>query len=250
MIAARLYLARIGWLVVAAWMIVGGAGVCAAADQPVESGKKALGRVGGNWYDSQQDGLRRIDFNTRVEEEKPVERRARTPSKGGGEAASLGMMLMWGVVIGVLVILCLAMAKFFLGGAGEPRDEKRSQAAVNRARIEALPFELKSVDGDLLAEARRRYEAGDYSGAFVYLYSHELVELDRQQVIRLARGKTNRQYLREASRCGGLRGIVEPCMIAFEEAFFGHRQLDRARFEASWGRLEEFRALATQGATA
>ena len=69
---------------------------------------------------------------------------------------------------------------------------------------------------DLLAEARRHYQAGNYGAAIVYLFSFQLVQLDQRQIIRLAKGKTNRQYLREVGprdRCGprraddgGLRG--------------------------------------------
>ena len=47
----------------------------------------------------------------------------------------------------------------------------------------------------LLEEARRSYEEGDYNTAIVYLYSYQLVKLDQNQWIRLAKGKTNRQYL-------------------------------------------------------
>ena len=47
--------------------------------------------------------------------------------------------------------------------------------------------------GTLLEEARRSYEQGDYNTAIVYLYSYQLVKLDQNQWIRLAKGKTNRR---------------------------------------------------------
>ena len=58
---------------------------------------------------------------------------------------------------------------------------------------------------DLLAEARRHYQAGNYGAAIVYLFSFQLVQLDRRQIIQLAKGKTNRQYLREVGPRDPLR---------------------------------------------
>ena len=92
----------------------------------------------------------------------------------------------------------------------------------------------------LLAEARRLYDAGQYSEAIIYLFSHELVELDKHQVIRLSKGKTNRQYLRETRKSPLLAGLLENTMVAFEDAFFGNKQLSRDVFERSWGSLNEF----------
>ena len=74
----------------------------------------------------------------------------------------------------------------------------------------------------------------------IYLFSYELVQLDRQHLIRLAKGKTNRQYLRELRQRPPLQAILEPTMIAFEDAFFGRKTLSRERFENCWQRVEEF----------
>ena len=35
-------------------------------------------------------------------------------------------------------------------------------------------------------------------------------------------------------------------MVAFEDVFFGNRQLPRGRFESCWTRLEEFETLAAE----
>ncbi len=76
---------------------------------------------------------------------------------------------------------------------------------------------------DLLAEARRHYQAGNYGAAIVYLFSFQLVQLDKRQIIRLAKGKTNRQYLREVGPRAALLRLVEQTMVAFEDVFFGNR---------------------------
>src|SRR5207253_2223269 len=108
-------------------------------------------------------------------------------------------------------------------------------------RVEALPFHVRAATGDFLAEASRLYQAGKYSEAIIYLFSFELVELDRHHVIRLAKGKTNRQYVREARGRPLLRAVLETTMVAFEEAFFGNKTLPRELFERSWTRVNEFR---------
>ncbi len=91
-----------------------------------------------------------------------------------------------------------------------------------------------------MGEARRHYEQGNYSEAIIYLFSYELVQLDKFALIRLARGKTNRQYLREVPRRPELRSPLERTMVAFEGVFFGSRLLDRAGFEACWQQLPQF----------
>jgi hypothetical protein len=101
---------------------------------------------------------------------------------------------------------------------------------------------------DLLGQARRYYEAGNYAEAIIYLFSYQLVELDRHGFVHLERGKTNRQYVREAQRApeaksGGLHKILDQTMVAFEDVFFGARDLDRRRFEQCWSRLDEFQSL-------
>ena len=93
------------------------------------------------------------------------------------------------------------------------------------------------------AQARTHYEQGNYSEAIIYLFSYELVELDRSALIRLAKGKTNRQYLREAAATRSMKPLLERTMVTFEDVFFGRRTLDRSGFEACWKQLDEFQSL-------
>ena len=109
--------------------------------------------------------------------------------------------------------------------------KKVVQTARDADRVEALPFKVRSVSGDFLDEARRLYEAGQFSEAIIFLFSYQLVQLDKQHVIRLAKGKTNRQYLRELRQRPTLRSTLELTMVAFEDAFFGRKTLSRERFE-------------------
>ena len=59
---------------------------------------------------------------------------------------------------------------------------------------------LKKSPADYLDEAQRLYRNGDYAQAIIYLFSHQLLQLDRRHWLRLVKGKTNRQYLREVRR--------------------------------------------------
>ena len=101
---------------------------------------------------------------------------------------------------------------------------------------------------NLLEEARRHYRDGDYGEAIIYLFSYQLVQLDKHQLIRLAKGKTNRQYVRELGPRVELGYLLTTTMQAFEDVFFGNHSIDRVRFESCWLRLEEFESLAGKAA--
>ena len=89
--------------------------------------------------------------------------------------------------------------------------DEKSQPLVDDA--EALPFLAERPRGDLLGLARQHYEQGNYSEAIIYLFSYELVELDRGSRIQLAKGKTNRQYLRELKDAApSARRLERTCM--------------------------------------
>ncbi len=157
---------------------------------------------------------------------------------------------MWMILLTVLILIPLIW--FFVklyknrgknlgGGAEADFDEERTDAQ----RMEALPFEIKPAD-NLLDVARKFAETGRYADAIIYLFSHQLVELDRAHVIRLTKGKTNRQYLREIN-LRELRSLMEQSTVAFEDAFFGHYEINKARFEQCWQRIDEFRGLVMRG---
>jgi len=156
-------------------------------------------------------------------------------------------LLAWTVLAIALGTLVYLLLRAFL--AREPAESRPTQLPDDgdAARIQSLPFPVAAGAIDLLAEARRHYQAGNYGAAIVYLFSFQLVQLDRRQIIRLAKGKTNRQYLREVGARAGLLQLIEPTMVAFEDVFFGNRTLERQRFESCWSRLDEFELLASQG---
>lgn len=215
-----------------------------ALDEPVEKGRAALGSGWQYpWYDPATDGVRRV----RVRETWQLPNFNWNP---GSFRVDWLQWVMWIVISLLLALMVYVLIRVYLrsedlramGTAGGDDVDGIDDAE----RIAALPFRVDRRTLDLLEEARRHYQAGRYSQAIVYLFSHELVELDKRQFLRLAKGKTNRQYLREVPSTGPLRGLLEQSMVAFEDAFFGDHALDRARFEACWNRVAEFNRLTLQ----
>jgi len=154
----------------------------------------------------------------------------------------------WLYILGVFLVL-LALVVVFLvwrygsSGAGFFRSrEIEDLRAHEKAKIQDLPFEIEQTAMGLLGEAARLRAAGDYSKAIVFLFSHVLVEMDGARCIRLARGKTNRNYLRELGGRETLRSFTNQLVQAFEFAFFGKHQLSQESFEAIWQQLPIFEA--------
>jgi hypothetical protein len=251
-----------GWACVAVWSVVGAAiliGPAGAsqwdADQAVEAGRRALSaRSTYPWYDRQEDRLRRIDVQT--PRESALNRGSMwqaSPAEPQQDLSWLGSLwntlaaalrwAAWGGLIALLVALTVWMARGLVLredrdlGAG---DETGLAAELEADRIDSLPFSIARPPSDLLAEAQRCYQQGDLARAMVYLFSYQLLALDRHHVIRLARGKTNRQYLAELAHQPPLQDILRHSMVAFEDVFFGHHPLAAERFEGCWQGLDRF----------
>ena len=230
-------------------------------ERAIESGRRALGSRGNYpWYDAQQDAVRRIDVRAPKEaaahrnstwEAKPPQSPPTWSFRGVWEVLRL---LAWTVILLLFVVLVVLLVRAFLNREAlqeqTPEATETTAARSDADLIENLPFQGLRLQPDLLAEARRLYELGRYSEAVIYLFSYQLVQLDKHQLVRLARGKTNRQYLREVASRPDLRNILARTMVSFEEVFFGHHALDREPFEACWSRLDEFHLRMEEGTSA
>jgi hypothetical protein len=222
-------------------------------DSAIKDARESLGGGGAfPWYDREKDASRPLNLQ-RVEDDSENRKStaqatptAPTSTTTPPNLSWLGRMLQVmgiAVLVALLVLAVVLITRAFMNSeVTETTGSKVVETSQDVDRVEHLPFQLRKPTGDFLSEARRLYEAGDYSQAILYLYSHFLVQLDRQQVIRLAKGKTNRQYLRETRSRPVLFLILEITMISFEDVFFGHHQISREQFEASWNRLSEFEA--------
>ncbi|MCE9547354.1 MAG: hypothetical protein K8T25_17925, partial [Planctomycetia bacterium] len=209
-----------------------------------------------NWYDKTQDAARRLTVNPAPA---PSTQSTSTTSPSTSSSSSnFNMSFSWVSVLGwigisvLLGILAWLLIRVFL-----MREQRLAQhshtdlvtTGTDADRVENLPIPVRRPAGDLLSEARMHYENGNYRDAIIYLYSHQLVSLDKHQMIRLVRGKTNRQYLRDLVSRQPLRGLLEQTMLTFEDVFFGDLAITRERFETCWKRLPDFDAL-VQGARA
>lgn len=235
------------------------------ANTATEAAKKALnGRTRFPWYDAAKDDLRRIDV-TAQRDDKNDNRNSQWETKSApantGPVTSSDFLRALGEVVRVLIYLIIAalivtaivlLVRAFLRretqvliNTGEKSEE---DAKAEISRVENLPFQVPTPKGDMLSEAERQYQAGNYDLAIIYLFSYELMRLDKAQVIRLTKGKTNRQYVREARSRPELAAILKNTMLAFEDVFFGHHSLERERFEECWREVETFQRLTGQPA--
>lgn len=217
------------------------------ADQAVETGREALsGKTKYPWYDREADAVRRLEVSPPKDDDLAnrnsrwsANRKPKNNTATTGPQVSLLAPVLQGLGLALLVALLVTIAVLIARAALNQEASGESGGHVVETshevdRVENLPFQLKRPTGDFLAEAQRLYQAGQYSEAIVYLFSHQLVELDKHHIIRLSKGKTNRQYVRELRHRPALRGMLETTMIAFEDVFFGHHPLDRERFELCW----------------
>ncbi len=207
------------------------------------------------WYDAQQKAIVPVEVSPERPPRQSADWEWSTRSAGSNwhmgswDAFWRGLQyLVWVALaggLGYLIYLWLAAAArqrlLEQGGfGGEDEHDRRREADL----IEQLPFQVKRPLTDLLGEARRLYAQGNYREAIIYLFSYQLVELDRNHKIQLSKGKTNRQYVAEIRGQRSLRQLLTQTMLAFEDVFFGDYDLDRARFETCWGQLEQFNELA------
>lgn len=207
----------------------------AEAQASIEAGHEVFEQGRYPWYDAERDSLRPLTLPPSPAKPEPRE-----------FDGSFLRYLAWGLLAAALVVLVAFIAYAVRNRTRRPVDPKKAVAPAQRAAAESLPFMADRSRGDLLGEARRHYQQGNYSEAIIYLFSYQLVELDRFALIRLAKGKTNRQYLRELGKSPPLRPPLELTMTAFEDVFFGRRDLDRAGFEACWSQLPLFEQLVSQ----
>ena len=214
----------------------------------VEAGREALDDYGSDaypWYDAETDDVRPVELSEPADWSWLWDW---LPDWG-----SFGVVLQWiawGIVALVLIAVIYLMARAQVRKQDKPKQSEwdYGEDENDAARIEALPFPVRSGRMDLLAEAREQYRQGNFGQAVIYLFSYQLVQLDKHQVIHLTKGKTNRQYLREVGPRPTLRSLLTQTMVSFEDVFFGNHALDRIGFETCWARLDEFQALAKEAA--
>jgi len=115
--------------------------------------------------------------------------------------------------------------------------------------IRHLPFEMDLAKGDFRQQAQAAYQSGNFRGALIFLFSHVLVTLDQAKLVRLKKGKTNRQYLRELSDSPSLVSYYGDVMVPFEQTFFGDYPITKDVFDNCWRGLDDFQNTVKAGRT-
>lgn len=218
----------------------------AAEGQAAETSAREAGRAafrqgpGFPWYDAENDAL------------KPIELRDVQPPRQGNSAQPVAFpvtplaVAAWGVLLVLLALLVALIVwawRSMPESAWKPDSRSVGRSLDSTGDLDALPVrDLRDAAG-LRAAAEAASRAGRYREAMIYLFSYQLVTLDRSHLIHLARGKTNRQYLRELGGQQRLGRLMSDSVSLFEDAFFGGRALQRGEFERCWAQLDEFQAL-------
>lgn len=209
-----------------------------AVGETEEAAREALRRGGFPWYDAAKDDI------------KPT--RVRKPPLDSNMGPPLRLWIPWSA-IGTMVI-CLAIAAavilgYFVWRRWKPWQGRRGEAARIAAGLRELPLapeDSSPHEDNLLLAAERAAAAGDYRRAIIWLYAYQLTELDRHRLIRLVKGKTNRQYLRELGRQSPIRPLLERTILTFEEVYFGGRTLTAERYESCYREIPRFRQWLTE----
>lgn len=161
---------------------------------------------------------------------------------GLGFLSAFGPAMVYGFLFLAAALLIGLMIWIFMNSRidiGSGNDISRPDRSLAES-IRQLPFEMDATQGDFRQQAHSAYQAGDFRKALIFLFSHVLVTLDQEKLVRLKKGKTNRQYLRELSPSPQLAGYYGDVMVPFEQTFFGDYPITKDVFEQCWQGLHEF----------
>lgn len=193
-------------------------------------------RADRTWYDARADGPRSVRLRP------PRTPPQTSPTTTSGRAAPRSWDLDFRALIRIVLIAALVGAALLLvrayrrrvawrRGEKPPRGDESDRPGV--IDVSALPdAETGEVD-DWLAAADAAAEQGDFRRAMILLFGHELLLLHAAGAIALSRGKTNRQYLREARSQPPVAGPFQTAIHHFEQVYFGARALSPEQ----WRRL-------------
>lgn len=205
------------------------------------------------WYDPATDTVRPVEVTPFPDDAHRRSSWTTTPSRRKTKKMQISWLqvfweiMQWGMraalvilLFGILALLVRAVLRMERKVSAD-LSSQNTPATVNEFdQLENLPVPVDKIDGNLLDTARRYRDAGDYGQAIVYLFAYMLIELDKHHIIRLMRGKTNRQYMSEIGWHSPLAFLLRPTMIAFEDSFFGHHEISRSRLDACWNGLQQF----------
>jgi hypothetical protein len=165
----------------------------------------------------------------------------------GPSIPGLGQVVVITLMVLALAALIALLVWTFRDVLARDSDPKRPPARPGgSSQIGALPPGLDWNIDDLWGEAVRRRAKGDYSMATIYLFGHQLLALERLQIIRLAPGRTARQLVRSISD-GWIRDRVQTTLGLFERVYYGHVVPSADEFEVVWSEAEALERRIAEG---
>jgi hypothetical protein len=221
-----------------------------AVTEAVDKARTALKSASdATWYDEANDDVRTLRMKPNSAPPKPPP----APVVGSGPTGDTAFRVFAWIMLGVVLLFIIwIIVRAILNREKEGINSTGKLQPVgkisNVSRLDQLPVNLEPDISDLLGRARWLTNQGRYSEAIVYFYAHVLVQLDQLQLIKLSKGKTNRQYLREVSAHTGLRPFFMQTMRTFEESFFGGHAPDDTKCRACIDRWPEFEQKLPKGA--
>ncbi|QEG21213.1 hypothetical protein MFFC18_10680 [Mariniblastus fucicola] len=215
------------------------------------------------WYDAGTEGLKsstapnrpgsivsnrnRIPPLVEKKKGKQVSKPLTPPVGTGGTGTAAGtvgtsFVYVIGIVFAIVLVALLIYGFLKLESDDTGTESNAKKRRQIRDHIKHLPFEIEEQDGDFETFAEKSFRDGDYSKAVIYLFADLLVAMSESGVVRLQRGKTNRQYLNEVWDHGEIRPYYRKVMTAFEDAFFGKHVIERRRAEVCFSERPAFNA--------
>jgi len=208
-------------------------------DRAVDEVRQALRRRDYPWYDKERDAPRLT-----------------APEREDGRRKFgfwVEQLIMAAVLLAIGVSLTVALLKL---SAYAARQARASEGALKPVRgrgrgasVRGLATPAGEAQVDHLAAAREAAAGGDYRGAVVHLFNHQLSVMDGHGLLRLHPARTNRQYLREV-RDPLRRDLFRRSVRTFEVAAFSGRPVGGASYEEAHSVFEELRRNLAEDATA
>ena len=198
---------------------------------------KGMKHEGYPWYDSTRDAPHSVlgydwswldDWFKFNWQPKPAAGGSSWNWSDPGELIILGVAML---IISILIVLLIEFWRRYQPVAGSTG--KTQPASLLSHRIEGLPADIRPTSSDPWIEAQRLRDRGDYTGALIALFAHQLLTLDRLRQIRLAPGRTGRQFVKSVHD-SELKRATNSTLKLFEAAIYGHQPPSAQVFERLW----------------
>jgi hypothetical protein len=148
----------------------------------------------------------------------------------------IARLLIYALALALLVFVVVRFGPNFWNRLASRRKRLRAREARVVLGETLAPDETAA---DLFAEAERLARSGDLRAAIRKAYVAVLCELGDRKIIRLARHKTNRDYLNGVRDRADIYGALRPLTLNFERHWYGFAHAT----DADW---DEYRALCYQ----